>query len=524
MSRSLVVVVSLMMGFGLGGAPCAGQMPPPQPRLLVLISIDQFRADLVERYAPMFTGGFKRFREEGYRFTQTSHAHANTETAVGHTTLSTGVFPSRSGIVANDWIETDANGPHSVYAVADSASPIVGQPDAPGRSPANLKRGGLADWVLAADPEARIASISLKDRAAITLAGRAKGDVYWILPSAGRFVTSTYYRSDYPKWVQDFNDRVMPGLLTDTVWNTTVPEAQRSLARDDAASYEGDGVHTTFPHLASQEATPAGRVAWLLRGPTADRAVGAMAREAIDQLQLGQRDHVDYLALSFSATDYVGHDYGPLSQEQLDNIHRLDGELGTLFAYLDEHVGEGRWVAALSADHGVLTMPEYLVTQGEGAQRINARVRGDALRAAARDATAEGGTRDEIARRLAAIVEERGLATKAYTDADLTKGEPADSFATFFRNSLYPGRAGGRLSIYGVEIRFGYHELVRGATGTTHGTPYWYDRHVPFLLLGAGVHSGRSATPTYTVDIAPTLASLGGLPVPPDLNGSSVYH
>lgn len=525
MSRSCEVAATLLvLGFGAGSDRGAAQVSPAQPHLLVLISVDQLRGDLVERYAPMFSGGFKRFLEEGYRFTQTSHAHGTTETAVGHTTLSTGVFPSRSGIVANDWIETHAGGPRNVYCVEDGASPIVGYADEPGRSPANLKRGGLADWVLAADPEARVASISLKDRAAVTFAGRTRGQVYWVLPSAGRFVTSTYYRSDYPKWVQDFNDRVMPGLLSDTVWEISVPEALRHLGRDDDAPYEGDGVHTTFPHMAREEAVPEGRVEWLLRGPAADRAVGAMAREAIDQLRLGQRGHTDYLGVSFSVTDYVGHAYGPLSQEQLDNLYRLDGELGTLFAYLDERVGEGRWVAALSADHGVLTMPEYLVTQGEGAQRTSSEVRGAALRAAVGDAVAEGGSPEEVARRLAAIVETRGLATKAYTHVDLTRGEPADSFATLFRNSMYPGRAGNRLSAYGVEIRFGYHDLVRGATGTTHGTPYWYDRHVPFLLLGAGVSPGRSTEARYTVDVAPTLARLGGVPVPPDLDGRAVYR
>jgi predicted AlkP superfamily pyrophosphatase or phosphodiesterase len=513
---------SVALGLALAGVPVVAQSPQA-PTLVVMISVDQMRADLIDRYAPAFHGGFRRLLDEGYKFTEASHAHANTETAVGHTTLSTGVFPSRSGIVANDWQVNENGAWRNMYAVEDTASHILGVPNAPGRSPKNLLRGGLADWVMAADPEARVASISLKDRAAITMAGKTKGQVYWIVPALGRFVTSTYYRSEYPDWVTRFNDSVMPGLLADTIWEESVPQSLRYLARPDSAPYEADGVHTTFPHLASQEAAPGGRYSWLLAKPWADRAVAALAKDAIDALQLGQRGHVDFLALSFSATDYVGHAYGPLSQEQMDNLVRLDGELGTLFSYLDEHVGRGKWVVGLSADHGVLTMPEYLATHGEGAERTDVRTRVAALGQAVSDASKDGGTRDDIARRLAKIVEERGLVTKAYADADLTVGEPADSFAILVRNSYYPGRAAGYLSAYGVEIRFGYHELVAGPTGTSHGTPYWYDRHVPLILLGSGIQHGQSARGVYTVDLAPTLAALVGIGVPPDLDGERIY-
>lgn len=509
----------------VAGVPAGAQMSSTQkPALVVMISVDQLRADLIDRYAPAFSGGFRRLLDEGYRFTEASHAHASTETAVGHATLSTGVFPSRSGIVANNWSERDGGTWKDMYAVEDTASHILGMPGVPGRSPKNLLRGGLADWVLAADPQARVASISLKDRAAITMAGKTKGQVYWLVPAAGRFVTSTYYRSEYPDWVTRFNASVMPALLADTVWTESVPESLRHLARPDSASYEGDGVHTTFPHLASQESRPGGLSSWLLAKPWADRAVAALAKQAVDALQLGQRGHVDYLGLSFSATDYVGHAYGPLSQEQMDNLVRLDGELGALFTYLDEHVGQGRWVVALSADHGVLTMPEYLATHGDGAERTDSRERFAALGQAVRDAGQGGGTSDEVARRLASILEARGLVAKAYTDAELTTGAPADSFAILFRNSYYPGRASGPLSAYGVEVRFGYHELVSGPTGTSHGTPYWYDRHVPFMLLGAGIRHGDSDRGVYTVDLAPTLAALAGIPTPPDLDGKPIYR
>lgn len=514
------IMACLVAAFATTPPPGEAQAPAEGPQLVVLISIDQLRGDLLEHYAPMFTGGLRRFLDEGHRYTQASHAHANTETAVGHATLSTGVFPSRSGIVANNWAVLESGSWRDMYAVEDPGSEILGLPRLPGRSPRNLLRDGLADWVLAADPEARVASISSKDRSAITLAGRTRGEVYWL--ASGRFVTSRYYRRGYPGWVQRFNQEVMPTLLTDTVWESSVPEEHRGLARPDEASYEGDGVNTTFPHLASREATPEGRIGWLLRGPAADRAVAAFAREAVQALELGRRGHVDFLALGFSAADYVGHGYGPFSQEQLDNLHRLDGELDALLAFLDEYVGPGRWVAALSSDHGAATMPEYLTATGRGAHRIDSGVRSAALETAVRDAGAGGGRPEEVARRLARLVEERGLVARAYTVADFTLGSPPDSFAILVRNSYHPGRAAGRLSPYGVEIRFGYQELVSGAHGTSHGTPYWYDRHVPIVLLGAGVRPGSTDAPAYTIDVAPTLAKLAGIPVPEDLDGRAL--
>ncbi|MEJ2206990.1 MAG: alkaline phosphatase family protein, partial [Gemmatimonadota bacterium] len=216
------------------------------------------------------------------------------------------------------------------YSMADSESPITGIEVLEGRSPKNLLRDGLADWVFAQNPDARVVSLSGKDRAAITMAGRSRGEVYWIAIERLGFVTSTYYRDDYPEWVRRFNDDVMPELVSDSVWENVVPEEERHLARPDSADYEGDGVHTTLPHMPQSEDVWE-REAWTLNRPTDDKAVSLLAQEAIRQLDLGQRGEQDYLALSFSATDHVGHAYGPLGQEQLDNLVRLDRELGALF-------------------------------------------------------------------------------------------------------------------------------------------------------------------------------------------------
>jgi hypothetical protein len=470
------------------------------PRLVVMISVDQLRGDLLDRYADVFSGGLARLMAHGFSYSQANHAHAVTHTAAGHATLATGVFPSRSGIVANSWAQKVGSQWMSMYAVQDPTSPIVGVPQLEGRSPANLLRGGLADWVFAADDDARIVSLSGKDRAAITMAGTAKGHVYWVNQPLGQFVTSEYYRDSYPGWVRDFNEEVMPQFTADTVWMSSVPEEDRGLARADSAIYEYDAVHTTFPHWAHEERepeNPQAQNAWALAQPNIDAAVLALAKVAVDELDLGQRDDVDYLALAVSATDYVGHGFGPLSQEQMDNLLRLDVVLGDLLTYLDDEVGEGSYVLGFSGDHGVLTMPEYLLEQGEAAARVLTGERTAALGQVVQAVSAEGGSQDAFSERLARAVEEGGLVAKAYTHWDLTRGEPADSFATLYRNSYYPGRAAGLLSRFGVEIRWSFNELVSSATGTTHGSPYWYDRHVPMILMGLGSRPARrTAGPT----------------------------
>lgn len=218
-----------------------------RPSLVVYVVIDQLRGDILERYAPLFSGGFRRLHDEGFRFLSATHDHAKTATAVGHATLSTGVFPSRHGIVGNEWMERTAEGWKTVYAVEDTLTHILGHPVQEGRSSANLLRGGLADWILAADSGAIIVSASRKDRAAITMAGKTRGNVYWIPENEDRWVTSGFFTGDYPSWVSRINREEMPKIFGDSVWEETMPEDARLASRPDTSVYEGDGIHTFFP-------------------------------------------------------------------------------------------------------------------------------------------------------------------------------------------------------------------------------------------------------------------------------------
>ncbi|MDX1495271.1 MAG: alkaline phosphatase family protein, partial [Longimicrobiales bacterium] len=373
----LTLIAVLLAGASSPRAADAQDLGPA--KLYVTVVVDQLRQDVLERYAPALTGGLRRLLDDGYRFTQASHAHARTSTAPGHATLTTGVVPARHGVVANSWQQRRGFRWETMYAVADPDSPILGyerEEALEGRSPATMLREGLPDWFAAADEDSRRVSISKKDRAAVPMGGQRTEHVYWILPELGRFITSRYYRDDYPDWVERFNREVMPGILEPQIWDTEVPEDQRGLARQDEAPYEGDGIHTVFPHVSGDEnaryiedpsnaaLVQAVHNLWGLDQPRADDAVLGLAKVAIDELELGQRDETDYLALSFSATDRVGHGYGPFSQEVLSTIIHLDRLLGELFDYLDEEVGEGRWTVGLTSDHGVVTMPEYAREQG----------------------------------------------------------------------------------------------------------------------------------------------------------------
>lgn len=488
------------------------------PALVVLVSVDQLRADLLDRYDDLFQGGLRRLRDEGFRFTRASHNHANTATAPGHATLATGTVPARSGIVANQWYEQEEGGWRARYSVEDPASPIVGYPDMPGRSPENLLRGGLADWIREANPSAQVVSVSRKDRSAITLAGKTRGHVYWMASPEARFVTSSFYRDSYPEWITRLNDS-LPELAWDSVWTSTVPAGAAVLSRRDTASYENDGVHTYFPHAFAIEQAPAGPLPfgqWVAGTPAVDAATLAVAMRAVEELGLGRGEGVDYLAVSLSQTDAVGHSFGPLSREQLDNLLRMDRELGRLLEFLDATVGEGRWVLGFSADHGVLTMPEYLQEQGLSARRLS---REDLLAVLERTSRAGQQGGDDPGS-LAAALAELPFVARAAPVQELLRGEPADSFVTLFRNSYLESRPASTLETSGVNVRWTEGTLTTGeATGTSHGSPYWYDRHVPLVFLGAGVTPGESAESAYTYDLAPTLANLAGVAFPSDVDG-----
>ncbi len=523
----LIRIVPLL-AVAMSLAACAGNPPPavaPQaatptdrPALVVMFLVDQLRADLLDRYAGLFTGGFKRLHDEGHNYTNATHNHAVTETAVGHATLSTGVYPSRHGIISNQWYALRDGKWVLLSNVNDPNARIVGKLDLTGVSPYYLLRSGLADWMTQANPKSIIASVSGKDRGAIQMAAHAKGNVfvYWFEPTAGEFVTSTYYRKSDPGWVTTFNGGMNARYRADTVWASRIPSAMLARSNRDSIATEGDGVHTAFPHTLAAESNPASFWQWWAATPQLDDATIQMAETMVTSLGMGQDNAPDFLNISASATDRVGHAFGPASREQLDNLLRLDKELGAFFDFLDTNVGRGKWTVMLTADHGVLDSPEDLQARGEYGHRLTVAERAtlDSLRAEADLST------DTLARavKLRDELKKLPIIGDAWTHDQLDHGQAADSFEVLQRHNRSPGREAGLFSREGVEFRF-VPGLLSGARGSSHGTPYYYDRHVPMIFMGPGIGAARDPSRARTIDFAPTYAALLGIPYPADLDG-----
>jgi hypothetical protein len=530
-SKGSLLGCVLLLGLVLLPVPaCREGVGEESPNLVVLVVVDQLRADLLDRYDEVFTGGIRRLLDEGFRFSNAVHDHGNASTAAGHAAIATGTHPSRNGMVGSDWLENTATGWRSVHAVDDSLTHILGLPALPGRSSRNLLRDGLGDWVSAVDSGALVFSASRKAESAIILAGRSGGHVYWITENEGQFATSGFYAEAYPGWIDRLNREEMPRIFGDSVWMQSIPLRARHLSRRDTAEYEGDGIHTYFPHRFHDEVDdphrPGARNRWAYRRPYPDAAVGAIAMEAVRVLRLGQGPVPHLLALSFSQTDAVGKMYGPLSREQLETLLHLDAVLGDLMTFLDRAVGEGRWVMAFTGDHGVLTMPEYLAEQGGEGLRATPEQLASLARTFDTFREQEGypaERADSLARTLVGLP----FVADALTLSELSGGPPSDSFVVLMRNSHHPDRWIGLPGSEGLGVVLRFQEYFLPSShprGTGYGSPYLYDRHVPLIFYGAGVPAGMSSDLVRTVDVAPTLAYLAGIPIPTDLDGRPLLH
>ncbi len=503
--------------------PLQGQRDESPVDLVVLISVDQLPQYLLERYDTLYSGGLRRLLDQGQSYTRAVHDHAYSVTAPGHATLATGVVPARHGIVYNEWYVRDGGEWRYVHSVNDGDERIVGFPHLGGISPTRLEAEALPDWLAAVDAQSRVFTAAGKARAAVLTAGRTRGHVYYFENDVGRFVTSTYYRDTDPDWVDRFHEDVLAQFFSDSTWELTVPQAARRLARADSAEFEYRGTHTAFPHNYRREVDeeeaddPQEFYSWWDHTPALDAAVLAFGEAAVNELSLGQRGSVDFLALGLSQLDRIGHRFGPLSLEQLDAILRLDRALGEFFEFLDSTVGEGRYVVGLSSDHGVLPIPEYPDELGLSKRRIT-RNEWRTAREVAAAATASSSSATEAEVALIEALEAFDFIADVMTLEELASGEPADSFVALYQRSYYPGRLAGSFARQGLAVRL-IEAAHSSSDATTHGTPYSYDRHVPLIFMGPGVPAGSSDEAVRTVDMAPTLAELAGVPYPDDLDG-----
>jgi arylsulfatase A-like enzyme len=486
------------------------------PALIVMITVDQLRADYLERFGPQFTGGFARLLKGGAVFTEAHHDHAITETAPGHATLLSGRFPRSTGIMLNR------------VGVEDAAAPLVDGGYGPGASPARFRGTTLADWLRGRDRGARVLSVSMKDRGAILPIGRMKTDVYWYSPD-GRWVTSSYYAKTLPTWVKSYNNRHLPHGYAGRSWTLLLPEG--AYGEPDSVPVENGGINVTFPHPLP--ADPGDAASLVRLTPFMDELTLGFALNALVARELGatrSATRTDLLAISLSVTDVIGHGYGPDSREIHDAILRLDRSLGVFLDSLYRLRDSTTVTIALSADHGVGPIPElaaarqpppnplpkrgvslYGLLAESRARMAAARVDSSAIdvdeqilllnRAAFRGSSLDPDTVVEgFARRARAIA---GVARVDRLRA-MFADSASDPLARRWSHQFPPGT---NIELVVTLTPFS----TWGGNVASHGSPHAYDSGVPLILFGAGVKPGRHRGPTRTVDLAPTLAALAGV-------------
>lgn len=504
--------------------PSAAVEPPPEetPRLILSLVVDQLRADYLTRFEPYFSAGLARLQAESVDFSLTYHDHAISSTAPGHATLATGAHPSRHGIVGNSWYDRALD--ESVEADEDWTFE-------PERAPTRMLATTLGDWIKAAYPSAKVYAASGKSRAAVTSAGHMADAAFWYDGETGRFVSSDYYPNGAPAWLETFNENALPDRLFGTPWEP-LPQVAAAVEELGLEKVDLGIARGQLPRPVGPATTVPGESyywAFIGQAPFADAFVGEFAAALIEQEDLGQDAWPDLLTVSFSSLDYLGHDFGPNSPEIADVLLRLDQIIGALLDRLDESVGLDNVLVVLSADHGVAEIPEYA-----GARRFWLEERTCVQRASQAlderfgsadwlewdlvfDSDVLAGAGVALADAEAVLAEALeacpGIA-RVWTSAELSAAEIDDPDGQLYAHSFHPERS--------EDLQIQVERGAMKSTGeTSHGTPYDYDRHVPWLLRLPAVMVGRVDEPVRTVDIAPTIAEILAVEPAADIDGRS---
>ena len=523
------------------------------PRLVLQITVDGLRADLLERYQENFVrDGFNHLRSKGVVYTNAQYLHANTETIVGHTTLATGATPAVHGMVGNVWYHADSG--ELGYNIEDPQAPLIptrleqtkgAQVDpaqqrarSSGRSPRGILAPTFSDTLaIATSGQAKIFGISGKDRSAVAMAGKT-GTAYWYSTDSGDFQSSRYYMDKYPDWVNKWNGQRLAEQLGGKQWELLLdPQKYRPGRRDDRP-YEVDlkGYGRTFPHAFG----PADDPLFFTRvvvSPEGDRLLLDFGKALIESEQIGQDEVTDYLSISFSAVDAVNHFFGPASLENEDVVLQLDRTLEDLLQFVDKQIGLDQTLVVLSADHGMAEMPEYATELGYHAGRLY----GDEVLALTRQASASlygtealvkdffrpylyldgnavatrGLARAEVAAALASELAKAPGIGGAITAGDATPGSSTRAAAAVAYNH-HPTRSG---DIYIFQQPYWF-MFDRGPIAAMHGSPWAYDSHVPLIFAGPGIWPLTVNRLVHPIDVAPTLSAMLGLAPPAAAQGS----
>ncbi len=478
---------------------------PPRPKLILALTVDQFRYDYLVRFRDQYTGGLARLLNHGAVFTNAYYNHFPTVTAIGHSTFLSGATPSVSGIIGNSWYDRQSE--KSVTSVSDGSVKMLGGSSrgagGDAASPRRMLVSTLGDELKMAGRDSKVIGISVKDRSAILPAGHMADGAFWFDPSSGNFVSSTHYFKELPAWVNDFNKSRHADRFLGAEWTPL----------------EGG---SPYKKLSS---TPDNAFYTSLEGsPHGNELVAAFARAAMLGERLGRRNTTDLLAVSFSANDYIGHDLGPDAPQVRDVSIRTDKMLGELFSFLDAQIGMKNVLVVLTADHGVAPLPEVnqqrrmpggRVLEKNLSARVEERLKekyGEGQWIAGRTGASfylneqlirqKGLNHAEVAEMAAATARAIPNVFRSYTREQLARGSvPGDPIDRRVLNGFFYQRAPDVTVIADPYYLF-------EAKGTSHGMPFGYDSHIPLILMGEQIRPGRYHALVRPNDIAPTLATL----------------
>ncbi|HVW84696.1 MAG TPA: alkaline phosphatase family protein [Bryobacteraceae bacterium] len=507
MRRFLATVVAFVCSCAL-----FAQAPPPKkPKLVLGVVVDQFRYDYLNRFRADYTSGFKRILEQGAVFDDAHHIHFPTVTAVGHSTFMSGATPSLSGIVSNEWYDRDAD--QKVTSVSDPQTKLIGVDGGQtGSSPRRMLVSTVGDEIKMQGQKAKVIGISIKDRSAILPAGHMADAAYWFDAAANRWVTSSYYMQKLPGWVDQVN------------------ESKPYLRASGKSWYALDAKPGDKP-LCSMVKTPGVRTCGSLEAtPWGNELIEEFAERALVEEKMGHHEGTDVLTVSFSSNDYVGHAVGPDDPAVRDIAIRTDRMLGKLFDAVDRSVGLDNVVFVMTADHGVSPVPEVNQARRMPGGRLDQKALFAAIQQALESKYGPGKwivgnagptpylnqsliasrklSEADVQRTAADAVRAMPHVFRVYTPEQLQSGQVLEDYISVaVRNGYYRKRSGDLLII--PEDYYLYE-----ATGTSHGTPFNYDTHVPVIFMGPGLKHGHYYQRIAVNDIAPTLAAILGVEEP----------
>ena len=526
------LMVILLVQTGWAQQQNESQVAADAPRLVVNMVVDQMRYDYIPLYWDKFEeDGFKRLVNRGFSFENNHFNYFPTFTGPGHASIYTGATPSVNGVVGNAWYDRSID--RSMYVVSDSTvSPVGTDTDAGKMSPRNLLSTTVTDELKSASSESKVIAVSSKDRGAVLAAGHLGDAAYWYEPEFGRFVSSSWYVSELPQWVQDFNDEGLAKEFANSTWKTLLPIEQYTESSADDRPFEGTLENEdapVFPHdLAANRGNEYGIVN---STPFGNTLIAELAKSAIEGEELGSGDTTDFLGVSFSSTDYVGHRYGPHSVELQDTYLRLDRTIADLLDYLDRKVGKDNYLVVLTSDHGVVDVPQELINKNLPGGYFDS---DKAVNELTKFLNAELGDNSWIEDYTnQQVYLDRDLIDQNGFSLEVVQQKAADFLLQFegvkstntAYNYQYESYGTGQEAMYQrgfmydrsgdvfIQLKSGWLD-TNYPKGTSHGSPYNYDTHVPLIFYGWDVPQGETSRKTVIPQIAPTISNMLNIPLP----------